>query len=98
VFAEVAQLGSARRRGPVLALRAIVSNPFALGGAGVSIALQLLVYTVGPLADLLHVTALDAREWAIVCGLAVTPAVAVQSGKLWRARREAGPPPPPVRA
>ena len=36
VFAEIAQLGSARQRGPVLALRAMVSNPFALGGAGVA--------------------------------------------------------------
>jgi Ca2+-transporting ATPase len=82
VFAEIAQLGSARQRGAVLALRAVVSNPFALGGAGLSIVLQILAYNLPPLASLLHVTALDLREWVIVLGLAAAPAILVQGIKV----------------
>lgn len=86
VFAEIAQLGSARQRGAVLALRAVVSNPFALGGAALSIVLQLVAYYVPPLAALLHITALDLREWGMVLGLAVAPAIIVQFSKVWRDR------------
>ncbi len=82
VFAEIAQLGSARRRGAVLALRAMVSNPFALGGAGLAVAFQLIAYFVPPLAALLQMTALDLRQWGIVLGLAAAPAILVQTGKL----------------
>ena len=88
VFAEIAQLGSARRRGAVLDLRAMVSNPFALGGAGLAVVLQLIAYFVPPLAALLHMTALDLREWGLVLGLAAAPAILVQVGKLAREKSE----------
>jgi Ca2+-transporting ATPase len=89
VFAEIAQLGSARQRDAVLHFRAVVSNPFALGGAAISIVLQLVAYYVPPLAGLLHVTPLDLREWGIVLGLAVAPAILAQTSKVWRTAREA---------
>jgi Ca2+-transporting ATPase len=80
-LAQIAHLGNARSQGPVLKFRRAVANRVALLGAGAALALQLLAVFVEPLAALLRVTPLDAREWTIVVVLSLVPAVAGQIHK-----------------
>jgi Ca2+-transporting ATPase len=83
-FAQIAHLGNARKGAAVLSPRRMFSNPFALAGAGVAVALQCLAFLAPPLAHLLRLSALDAREWGIVVGLALAPALGVQVVRLVR--------------
>ena len=85
-LAQIFHLGNARSGGPVLRFERAVSNPFALLGAGISIALQAMTAVVPPLAALLHVVRLPAASWLAVIALAAVPAVA---GQLWKVVRDA---------
>jgi Ca2+-transporting ATPase len=83
-LAQLLHLGNARDEGPVLSWRRAVANRAALG-ALVAGALSLLaVVHVPALARLLHLVPLSPREWAVVCGLALVPAVAGQALKVAR--------------
>ena len=86
-FAQVAHLGNARQHESVLAIRRMLSNPWALVGAGLAIGLQMLAYFVPALAGLLHLARLDAQQWGIVIGCALTPAIGVQLVRAVRGRR-----------
>jgi Ca2+-transporting ATPase len=86
-LAQIAHLGNARSRGPVLGLRRLLANPYALVGAGVAIILQASVVVVEPLARILRITPLDPVEWLIVVGLAAIPAIVGQAFKVSQSRR-----------
>jgi len=59
-----------------------VGNRFALGAVVLALVLQVLAVTVPPLARVLRVQPPDARDWLVVLGLAVVPAVLGQARKL----------------
>jgi hypothetical protein len=63
----------------------VAANPYALAGAAVAIGLQVATAWVEPLADILRVTPLASREWALVVTMAALPAVVGQVLKAWRA-------------
>jgi Ca2+-transporting ATPase len=83
-LAQIAHLGTARSAGAVVQPAAIISNPFALAGAGLAVLLQLSAIAFAPLARVLHVVPLTPREWAVVVALAAVPAVVGQIVKLVR--------------
>jgi Ca2+-transporting ATPase len=87
-LAQIAHLGNARSRGPVLALRRAVANPYALTGVAIALTLQVAAVAVAPLASLLDIVSLSARDWVVVVGLAAVPAVGGQLFKLVRRRQE----------
>jgi len=86
-FAQLFHLGNARAETPVLNLKRALSNPYAIGALALSIALQLLVVYADPLARILGVVPLAAREWLIVISFALVPAVVGQAIKLRQRRR-----------
>ena len=83
-LAQIAHLGNARSRGPVLRLERVLANPYALAGAGLAVLLQALAVVVDPLARILRVTPLDSLEWLVVVGLASIPAIAGQALKAYQ--------------
>jgi Ca2+-transporting ATPase len=83
-LAQVGHLGNARSASAVLEPRQALANPFALLGAGISIALQIAAVTVPPLARVLHLTPLDPVDWAVIMAMASVPAVIGQGIKLVR--------------
>ena len=84
-FAQIFHLGNARAEGPVLSPRRILANRYALGAAGLAVALQLLAALLPPLSRVLRVTPLSASDWLIVTALGLVPAVAGQVIKSVRA-------------
>jgi Ca2+-transporting ATPase len=80
-FAQIFHLGNARSAGPVLSWPRIIGNPFALGAVALAAGLQVLAVSWTPLARLLQVRAPSAREWLLVTGLALVPAVVGQALK-----------------
>ena len=82
-FAQVLHLGNARSAGAVVRPASIVSNPWALAGAGLAIALQLLAIFYAPLRDVLHLVPLDGREWLVIVACAAAPALAGQLIKIF---------------
>ena len=83
-LAQIAHLGNARSRGPVVRLSRVLANPYALAGAGLAVLLQILAVVVDPLARILRVTPLDPVEWMVVVGLASIPAFSGQALKVYR--------------
>jgi Ca2+-transporting ATPase len=77
-LSQILHLGNARSRRSVVRPRDVLSNPYALLGAGLSIGLQALAYEWPALARVLEVAPLDARAWLVVVGCAFVPAVAGQ--------------------
>jgi Ca2+-transporting ATPase len=59
------------------------SNPFMQYGMGLSIALFLIVYAVPFLQPIFNTYFLDWREWSVVLGLALIPAVSEEITKLF---------------
>ncbi|MEO7273761.1 MAG: cation transporting ATPase C-terminal domain-containing protein, partial [Vicinamibacterales bacterium] len=86
-FAQILHLGNARSDHPVLRLRAVLSNPYALVAVAVSGLLQILPAGVPALANLLGVTPLTLADWAVVLACASLAAVVGQGSRLWRDRR-----------
>jgi Ca2+-transporting ATPase len=82
-LAQIAHLGNARSRGPVLRLERAVANPYALAGAGLAVLLQVAAAAVDPLARILRVAPLDPVEWLVVIVLASIPALAGQAIKVY---------------
>lgn len=83
-FAQVFHLGNARSAGDVVHLSGIVANKWALAGAGIAIALQLLAIGVAPLREILDLVLLDRTAWLVVIGASAAPAVIGQIIKLFR--------------
>ena len=81
-LAQVGHLGNARSASAVLTPRRMFANPFALLGAGVSVALQLAAVSVPPLTRVLHLSPLDSADWIVILASAAIPAVVGQVIKL----------------
>ena len=77
-LAQIAHLGNARSRGPVLRLRRALANPYAILGAAIAVLLQLSAAAIDPLARVLRVTPLEPVEWLVIVALAAVPAVVGQ--------------------
>jgi len=84
-LAQIGHLGNARSDDDVLNPKRAAANRFALGAVALAVALQPATY-LGPVAAVVKVVELDAREWLLVAGCAAIPAVAGQLGKLLGAR------------
>ena len=81
-LAQIGHLGNARSSGPVLRLKRIVSNPYALLGVTCALALQAAAVLFDPLANVLRVVPLDRRGWLVVLVCASVPAIGGQAVKL----------------
>jgi P-type Ca2+ transporter type 2C len=90
-LAQIAHLGNARSRGPVLRLERALANPYALAGAGLALLLQLAAAGIDPLARILRVTPLEPVEWLVVVALASIPALVGQAVKVYRDRASDSP-------
>jgi Ca2+-transporting ATPase len=77
-MAEIAHLGNARAREPVLGWRPATANPWALAAVAFTVMLQLLAVYFAPLARVLGVVPLAARDWLVIVPLALVPAVVGQ--------------------
>jgi Ca2+-transporting ATPase len=86
-LAQIFHLGNARSAAPVLSLRRVFGNRYALGAAGLALALQLLAALFPPLSRMLHVTPLSTPDWLVVGVLGLVPALAGQTIKSVRAVR-----------
>ena len=62
------------------------SNPYLLGAVGLSVTLLLLVVFVPFLQPIFNTHSLSLKEWEVVLGLAVMPAIAEELTKLWLRR------------
>jgi Ca2+-transporting ATPase len=86
-FAQLLHLGNARSRGPVLAPARVRANPWALAAVPLVIALQLLALYWPPLAGVLSTVPLTGKEWLVVAGLSLVPAVVGQGVRSVRSAR-----------
>ncbi|HET8656260.1 MAG TPA: HAD-IC family P-type ATPase, partial [Longimicrobiaceae bacterium] len=77
-LAEIAHLGNARAREPVLGWRPATANPWALAAVALTVALQLLAVYFAPLARVLGVAPLAARDWLVIVPVALVPAAVGQ--------------------
>ena len=80
-LAQLFHLGNARSEMDVISFRRAVSNPYALGAVALTLALQWGAVAVEPLARVLGLVPLAARDWMLALGLALVPAVVGQTGK-----------------
>ncbi|HJR35273.1 MAG TPA: HAD-IC family P-type ATPase [Gemmatimonadales bacterium] len=83
-FAQLFHLLNARRRGPAITPRHLLSNRWALGAVALVTALQIVSVHLPPLAAVLGTVPLPAGDWMIVLGLAAIPAALGQGFKLVR--------------
>ena len=83
-LAQVFHLGNARDERPVLAPARALANAAAVGAVVIAVSLQMLAAFATPVAVLLHVVPLSARQWIVVAIASVAPAVAGQALKLGR--------------
>jgi Ca2+-transporting ATPase len=95
-LAQTFHLGNARSEEHVLALSRAAANRHAVAAVVFTLALQVVAVTWSPLAGLLGLHQLTQREWLLVAGLGILPAVIGQAGKVLRsAIRRNGPLPAP---
>jgi Ca2+-transporting ATPase len=80
-LAQILHLGNARSERPVLHSAGVFANRYAIGAVIVSVALLVLPVYVPPLAALLHITRLGARQWFIVVALSSSTAIVGQALK-----------------
>lgn len=90
-LSQIFHLGNARSHEHVLSRRRALANPYAVGALVLTLGLQLLAAAVDPLARVLGVAPLAAREWMVVLALSLAPAALGQLTRVlreWRARRD----------
>jgi Ca2+-transporting ATPase len=85
-LAQILHLGNARSAGSVLAWRAVVRNPYALGAVALTLALQGMALHVPALARVLGTQPLSLHEWMVAFALGLVPALIGQGIRLWRQR------------
>jgi Ca2+-transporting ATPase len=90
-LAQTFHLGNARGGGPVLGWRRATSNPWALAAVAVTIGLQLVAVYAEPVARVLRVVPLAARDWLVIVPFALLPALAGQAAAWVAPRRPSGP-------
>jgi Ca2+-transporting ATPase len=83
-LAQILHLGNARSGRSVLRPAAALSNRFALGAVGLSIALQAVAIQVPVLAGALHVAPLSSGEWLVVLICSAATAGFGQALHSWR--------------
>jgi Ca2+-transporting ATPase len=88
-LAQTFHLGNARGSGPMLGWRRAIGNPWALAAVALTIGLQLVAVYAAPLARVLHVVPLGARDWLVLVPLALAPAVVGQAAAWLGLRRGA---------
>jgi Ca2+-transporting ATPase len=88
-LAQTFHLGNARGSGPMLGWRRAIGNRWALTAVALTVALQLIAVYAAPLARVLHVVPLAARDWLVLVPLALAPAVAGQAAAWLGLRRGA---------
>ena len=81
-LAQTFHLGNARSAEPMLRLRQILANPYAIAAVAISVGLQLAAMYVDTLARLLRVQAFSSETWIVVIVCSVVPAIAGQAIKL----------------
>ena len=86
-LAQIFHLGNARSSAPVLTVRRIMANRWAIGAVVLTVGLQLLALNFAPLAGLLGVAPLPSSDWLVVVLLALVPAVMGQMIALVRSRQ-----------
>ncbi len=74
-LAQLFHLGTARSREPVLRPRRAFSNPWALGAVALVLVLQVLAVYAPPLVAVLDTRPLTWREWVVVLGFSLMPAL-----------------------
>jgi P-type Ca2+ transporter type 2C len=84
--AQAFHLGNARIGRAVLTRAAALRNRWAVAALLGVLALQVAAVHVGPIARVLGVIPLGAREWTTAVALAAVPAVYGQLVRLWQAR------------
>lgn len=87
-LAQIFHLGNARSAGPVTTLSRALANRYAVGAVVLTVLLQVLAVTAGPLRSVLGTAPLPLRAWLLAVALSVVPGVLGQSWKLARARRQ----------
>lgn len=91
-FAQIFHLGNARSASPVITPGRALSNRYALAAVLVTFGLQVMAVSLAPLAQVLGLSPLTGKDWLVVLGLALVPAVVGQALKSLRiARRSGGP-------
>jgi len=86
-FAQILHLGNARSAAPVIAPERALSNRYALAAVLVTFGLQVMAVSLDPLAQVLGLFPLTGKDWLVVLGLAMVPAVVGQALKSLRIRR-----------
>ena len=93
-FAQILHLGNARSAYPVIAPGRALSNRYALAAVLVAFGLQVMAVRLAPLAQVLGVSSLTGKDWLVVLGLALVPAVAGQAMKTVQMGRRSTSPAP----
>ena len=92
--AQILHLGNARSASPVTAPARVLSNRYALAAVLVTFGLQVMAVSLDPLAQVLGLSSLTGKDWLVVLGLGLVPAVVGQALKSLRIGRRSGSPPP----
>jgi Ca2+-transporting ATPase len=88
-LAQLFHLGNARDEEAVLRWRRVIANRAALIALALGVLSLLAVIQIPAMAHLLRLVPLSPVDWALVCGLALVPAVVGQAVKATRSRRRA---------
>ena len=83
-LAQLLHLGNARSASAVSTIRRAIANPYAIGALALATALQVAAVAFAPLRRVLGLSPLTVRDWLIVAGFALVPAIVGQTLK-WRA-------------
>jgi len=93
-FAQILHLGNARSASPVIAPGRALSNRYALAAVLVTFGLQVMAVRLDPLAQVLGLSPLSGKDWLVVFGFSLVPAVVGQALKSLRRGRPPGGPAP----
>jgi len=92
-LAQLFHLGNARSRGPVLAVRRALANPWAVAAVPTVLALQFATVAWAPLRRVLGTAELAPADWMYVVALSIVPAgvgQVIESSQSARAGRSGG--------
>ena len=85
-FAQIFHLGNARSTSPVIMPERALSNRYALAAVLLTFGLQVMAVSLDPLAQVLGLSPLTGKDWSIVVGFSLVPAVVGQVIKTGRTR------------
>ena len=85
-LAQIFHLGNARSALPVIGLHRVLANPYALVAVGLAVGLLVLAFHIPILSEVLDLHPLSGRDWLVISGLGLVPAITGQTIKWLRAR------------